>query len=194
MKSLFVAGLDEAGRGPLAGPVVAACVVLNPDKPNPELKDSKLLSHKQREILFDWIIEHAESFGIAEASVEEIDQLNIHHASLLAMKRAYEKITIMPHEALVDGKFCPALPCSTRAIVGGDKLVPAISAASILAKVTRDRLMTKIDQDFPHYGFAKHKGYPTKEHLHSLRTHGILSIHRRSYAPIKLLLEENNQV
>lgn len=185
---MLIAGLDEAGRGPLAGPVIAACVILNPEKPITELKDSKKLSEKQREYLFEIIQRDALDFAIAEASVAEIDALNIHHASLLAMQRAYMKIKIPVTKAYVDGKFVPEIGCESQAIIGGDDLIPCISAASILAKVTRDRLMATYDNQYPEYGFSKHKGYPTPLHLNRLKQLGICDIHRKSYAPVKRIM------
>lgn len=186
LPSLFlIAGVDEAGRGPLAGPVVAAAVILNDARPIPGLNDSKKLSAKRREALFLEICEHAEAYAIAEASVQEIDTLNILQASLLAMQRAVEALPIPPHKILVDGTFCPKVLMASKAIIGGDALIPAISAASILAKVYRDRLMDALDQTYPEYGFAKHAGYGTKFHLAALQKHGATPIHRLSFAPLR---------
>ncbi len=185
---LNIAGIDEAGRGPLAGPVTAACVFI-PVKSRKlsfwaEVTDSKKLSAKKREYLFSHIQEHS-VYGIAEASALEIDALNIHHATLLAMKRAYETCSIVDidHRALVDGKFCPAIACKAQAVVGGDAKHVEIGAASILAKVTRDRLMHQLDTLFPVYGWAKNAGYGTAEHLAAITAHGITDHHRKSYAP-----------
>lgn len=184
----FIAGVDEAGRGPLAGPVIAAAVILNPEMPILGLADSKQLSEKEREILFAIIQEKALAFSIGRAEADEIDSINILQASLLAMKRAVEGLTIQPTLALIDGNKSPKLSCETKAIVRGDQLEPAISAASILAKVTRDREMVMLHEIYPAYNFAKHKGYPTKEHMIALAKHGPCAIHRRSYAPVAMLL------
>jgi ribonuclease HII len=180
------AGVDEAGRGPLAGPVYAAAVILDPAKPIiPGLTDSKRLSAKQRDRLFDVIQQEALAFAIARAEVEEIDALNILQASLLAMQRAVAALTIQPVLALIDGNRCPVLTCSTRAIIGGDLTEPAISAASILAKVSRDREMHLLDEQYPGYGFAVHKGYPTKAHVAALERLGITPVHRLSFGPVR---------
>ncbi|MBM4228716.1 MAG: ribonuclease HII [Gammaproteobacteria bacterium] len=184
----LVAGVDEAGRGPLAGPVVAAAVILDPQHPIPGLADSKKLSARRREILFDAIEARAHAHAVALATVEEIDALNIHHASLLAMQRAVAALSVVPTLVLVDGKTCPALPCAARAIIKGDATEPAISAASILAKVTRDRLMEALAAEWPMYGYVKHKGYPTAEHLAALACHGASPFHRRSFAPVAAVL------
>jgi len=184
----YIAGVDEAGRGPLAGPVVAAAVILNPDKPIPGLKDSKVLSEKKREALYDLIISDALSFAVAEASVEEIDLHNIFQASLMAMQRAVSALSIQPTQALIDGKHCPKLLCDTHAIVQGDRLIEAISAASILAKVTRDRQMVEAAKLYPDYGFDRHKGYPTRAHREAIQQYGVLPIHRRSFGPVKACL------
>ena len=181
---MLIAGIDEAGRGPLAGPVMAAVVILNPEKPIVGLADSKKLTAKQREALFTKIQEDALFWAVAHAEVEEIDRINILRATLLAMQRAVAALPIIPHLALIDGNCSPQLPCETRTIVRGDQLEPAISAASILAKVTRDREMHILHQQFPEYGFAKHKGYPTKEHIAALQQYGPCRIHRYSYAPV----------
>ncbi len=183
-----VAGVDEVGRGPLAGPVVAAAVILDPSRPIDGLADSKALTEKRREALFDIIREHAAAWCIAEASVEEIDQLNILQASLLAMRRAVTGLEIRPTRALVDGNRDPGLDCETRLVIGGDAIEPAIGAASILAKVARDRAMIKLDQAHPGYGLAGHKGYPTPAHLAALERLGASPLHRRSFAPVKRVL------
>jgi ribonuclease HII len=185
MTSQIVAGVDEAGRGPLAGPVVAAAVILPKSHTIEGLNDSKKLSEKKREQLFEQIKSEAISYSICEASVEEIDELNILHASMLAMQRSIESLSVQPHLVLIDGNRCPNTAVPTKAIVGGDALEPTISAASILAKVTRDRLMREMDTLYPDFGFAKHKGYPTKEHREKLIRHGPCAIHRRSYAPVQ---------
>ena len=183
-----MAGVDEAGRGPLAGPVVAAAVILDELHPIRGLKDSKTLSEKRREALFDEIRAKALCCCIAEASVEEIDQLNILHATMLAMKRAVEGLRLLPAKVLVDGNRLPVLRVPGEAVVKGDAKVPAISAASILAKVHRDRLCTRMHDEFPQYGFATHKGYPTPDHLAALRTHGAAPVHRRSFGPVRQAL------
>lgn len=187
-KNLLIAGVDEAGRGPLAGPVVAAAVILNPEHPITGLDDSKKLSAKKRENLFDEICKKAKAFAIAEASVAEIDELNILQASLLAMQRAVNQLNLQPDKILVDGTFCPKVNMLSEAIIDGDAKVQEISAASILAKVYRDRLMQKLDQEHPGYGLAQHAGYPTKLHLQALQTLGISPIHRKSFAPVRALL------
>ena len=184
----LVAGVDEAGRGPLAGPVVAAAVILDDRQPIAGLADSKVLSLRKRERLFDEIRAKALACCIAEASVEEIDRLNILQASLLAMRRAVEGLRLVPRRVLVDGNQLPVLNMPAAAIVSGDAKVPAISAASILAKVYRDRLCLALDRDYPDYGFAAHKGYPTAAHLAALRQHGACPVHRRSYAPVRAVL------
>jgi ribonuclease HII len=180
-----VGGVDEAGRGPLAGPVVAAAVILDELRPVPGLADSKALSPGRRERLFDAIRERALCCAIAEASVEEIDRLNILQATLLAMQRAVQALRLPPRHVLVDGNRLPVLPMPAEAVVRGDATVPAISAASILAKVHRDRLCDALQERFPQYGFGAHKGYPTPEHLDALRTHGPCAAHRRSFAPVR---------
>ena len=184
----LMAGVDEAGRGCLAGPVVAAAVILDDLHPIRGLADSKLLSAKRREALYDEIRAKALACCVAEASVEEIDQLNILQATLLAMRRAVQGLRLSPHRVLVDGNRLPQLTMPAAAIVKGDSKVPAISAASILAKVHRDRLCEVLHQAYPAYGFAVHKGYPTAEHLLALRTHGACVLHRRSYAPVRAVL------
>lgn len=184
----LLCGVDEVGRGPLAGDVVTAAVILDPDHPIVGLADSKKLSEKKRERLFDDIITHAKAYCIARASVDEIDTLNILQASLLAMKRAVEGLVVQPEHVLVDGNKIPRWGYSSQAVVSGDARVECIAAASILAKVTRDREMVLADVDYPGYGFAQHKGYPTKVHLQALANLGISNIHRRSYGPVKKYL------
>ncbi len=184
----LIAGIDEAGRGPLAGPVVAAAVILDPQKPIAGLADSKKLSEKQREYLFALIQERALAWAVGRAEVEEIDRVNILQATFLAMQRAVAALKMTPHLALIDGNRSPKLPCKTKAIIRGDETEAVISAASIVAKVTRDREMILLDKQFPNYGFAKHKGYPTEEHIKALKKHGPSIIHRRSYAPVASLL------
>jgi ribonuclease HII len=181
----LMAGVDEAGRGPLAGPVVAAAVILDDLQPIAGLADSKVLTERSRERLFDEIRAKALAFCIAQASVEEIDRLNILHATMLAMKRAVEGLRLKPAQVLVDGNRVPVLRIPAEAIVKGDAKVPAISAASILAKVHRDRLCLAMHELYPHYGFAVHKGYPTAAHLQALKVHGPCDIHRQSYAPVR---------
>jgi ribonuclease HII len=181
----IICGVDEAGRGPLAGPVVAAAVILNPKRRIRGLDDSKVLSAKKREELYDKIIERSLAYCVASASVEEIDTLNILHATMLAMRRAVEGLSIMPTLAKIDGNRCPTLTIRSEAIVSGDALVPCISAASILAKVTRDRMLLQLHQDFPLYGFDAHAGYGTPQHLLALREHGPCLHHRRSFAPVR---------
>lgn len=190
-ETLLIAGVDEAGRGPLAGPVLAAAVILDPNKPIAGLADSKKLTANKRDRLYDIICRDALAFAIAEASVEEIDRLNILHASLLAMQRAVEQLPINPELALIDGNRCPKLPCAARAIVKGDATEPAISAASILAKVTRDRLLLQYEALYPGYGFAEHKGYPTASHIKALAALGALPIHRRSFGPVREILQRS---
>lgn len=184
----LVAGVDEAGRGPLAGPVVAAAVILDDLQPIRGLADSKVLGPAARERLFDEIHAKALAFCIAEACVEEIDRLNILQATMLAMRRAVEGLRLLPQKVLVDGNRLPVLKITAEAIVGGDAKVASISAASILAKVHRDRLCAELDARFPAYGFAAHKGYATPEHLEALRRHGACEVHRRSYAPVRQAL------
>jgi ribonuclease HII len=183
-----VAGVDEAGRGPLAGPVVAAAVILDSAAPVAGIKDSKKLSAVKREALSVEIKASALAWSIASASVEEIDSLNILHASLLAMKRAVDSLSLSPRVVLVDGNRAPALTCECYTAVKGDAWVPAIGAASILAKVERDRIMLEADRLLPNYGFASHKGYPTRIHIEALEREGVSEIHRRSYAPVRRLL------
>jgi ribonuclease HII len=186
-----VAGVDEVGRGPLAGPVVTAAVILDPERPIAGLADSKALSEKRREALFDEIKEKAMAWAIGRAEVEEIDELNILQATMLAMQRAVAALDIRPNHVLVDGNRCPDLPCSSEAIIKGDGTVPAISAASIIAKVTRDREMVVMDAEFPGYGLAGHKGYPTKAHIAALQELGVTPMHRRSFAPVRRLLDDD---
>ena len=186
----LTAGVDEVGRGPLAGDVVTAAVILDPDKPIVGLNDSKKLTEKKRLVLFDEIKEKALSYSIARASIDEIDSLNILQASLLAMKRAVETLPIQPQYVLVDGNKLPKWRYPAKAVVKGDSLHACIAAASILAKVTRDAEMDALALQFPNYGFASHKGYPTKVHLDALREHGITPFHRRSYAPVRKIVEE----
>lgn len=184
-----IAGVDEAGRGPLVGTVVAAAVILDPNNPIAGLNDSKKLSEKKREKLFIEIQEKALAWAIADASPAEIDELNILQASLLAMRRAVEALQVQPDQVLVDGNKIPQgllMPCE--AVVGGDALHAEISAASILAKVTRDRQMLELDQKFPQFGFAKHKGYPTKAHFEAIALHGVTTEHRRSFGPVRKAL------
>ncbi len=184
-----LAGVDEVGRGPLAGPVVAAAVILDPARPIPGLNDSKKLSAKRRTALAAQIRESALAWSLGRAEVEEIDAINILQASLLAMRRAVEGLSLSPAMALVDGNRCPSLTCPAQAVVRGDALVPAISAASIIAKVSRDLEMIELDARYPGYGLAQHKGYPSRVHLAALDSLGVLPIHRRSYAPVRRLLE-----
>lgn len=185
-----VAGVDEVGRGPLAGPVVTAAVILDPEQPIDGLADSKALSEKRREVLFDEIKAKAKAWAIGRAEVEEIDELNILQATMLAMQRAVAGLDISPNHVLVDGNRCPDLPCSSEAIIKGDGKIPAISAASIIAKVTRDREMVVMDGEYPGYGLAGHKGYPTKAHIAALQELGVTPIHRRSFAPVRRLLDD----
>ncbi|MEW5756646.1 MAG: ribonuclease HII [Pseudomonadota bacterium] len=185
----LIAGVDEVGRGPLAGPVVAAAVILDPNNPIAGLADSKKLTEKKRELLFDEIQRKALAWAIGRAEVEEIDRINILQASLLAMQRAVAGLNPAPDHALIDGNRCPVLRCTAQAIIKGDDKVPAISAASILAKVTRDREMTEMDALYPGYGLAQHKGYPSPIHLQALTELGVTPIHRRSFKPVKDLLE-----
>ena len=185
----YFAGVDEVGRGPLAGPVVAAAVILDPARPIAGLADSKKLTERRREQLDVEIREHALCWALGRAEVEEIDQINILQASLLAMKRAVEALPIRPEHALIDGKFCPDLSCSSAAVIGGDGLVPVIGAASIIAKVARDREMVEMAVRYPGYGFEKHKGYPTRVHLEALERLGVTEIHRLSFGPVKRLLK-----
>lgn len=182
-------GVDEAGRGPLAGAVYAAAVILDPRRPIAGLKDSKKLSAANRVRLAHEIRQHALAWAVATASVAEIESLNILHASLLAMRRAVLRLDPAPELALIDGNRCPALPCAARAIVKGDDLEPAISAASILAKTERDKEMARLADIYPQYGFDRHAGYPTEEHLRALAEHGPCPEHRRGFGPVKRLLD-----
>ena len=188
MVDALVCGVDEAGRGPLAGPVFAAAAVLDPARPITGLADSKILSEKRRMALADAIRTRALAWAVAFATVEEIDRLNILRASLLAMRRALERLSLTPTEVLVDGRYCPEMNLPIRAIVRGDATVAAISAASILAKTGRDAEMRRLHDRFPQYGFDRHKGYPTPEHLDALRRHGVCEVHRRSFAPVRRIL------
>jgi len=187
---LLGAGVDEVGRGPLAGDVVAAAVILDPEQPIVGLNDSKKLTEKRRESLFVEIQEKAKSFCVARASVAEIDDINILQASLLAMKRAVEGLDIAPEHVWVDGNKLPKWTFAAEAVVKGDSRVAAISAASILAKVVRDREMVAFDAVYPGYGFAGHKGYPTKVHMEAVDRLGVTAIHRTSFAPIRAKLEQ----
>ncbi len=184
----LIAGVDEAGRGPLAGPVVAAAVILDDLNPIAGLSDSKKLSAARREKLFDEIRAKALCCSIAQASVEEIDEINILQATMLAMRRAVEGLRLKPAKVLVDGNRLPVLDVLAEAIVKGDATVPAVSAASILAKVTRDRWCAQLDQQYPQYGFAGHKGYGTAEHLAALQAHGACPEHRKTFAPVTQVL------
>jgi len=186
----YVAGVDEVGRGPLAGPVVAAAVILDPQRPIDGLADSKALSAARRDVLAVQIREQALAWAIGRAEHEEIDRINILQASLLAMRRAVLALSQTPDFALIDGNRCPPLPCPAQAIIRGDSSVAAISAASILAKVTRDAEMAQLDTLYPGYGFANHKGYPTKTHIAALASLGVTPIHRRSFGPVKKVLQD----
>ncbi len=186
----LVAGVDEVGRGPLCGPVVTAAVILDPARPILGLNDSKKLSEVRREALFEEICEKALAWCIARAEVEEIDRLNILHATMLAMQRAVEGLSVTPRLALIDGNRCPQLSVPSAPVIQGDGQVPAIAAASILAKVSRDREMCALDLCYPGYGLAGHKGYPTAAHLEALQRLGPTNIHRRSFAPVRNLLEQ----
>lgn len=190
MSELLVCGVDEVGRGPLAGPVVAAAVILDPGRPIDGLADSKVLSERRREALFEVIRERALAWSLGRAEVAEIDELNILQASLLAMRRAVAALPSLPGLALIDGNRVPELDCQARAIVGGDASEPCISAASILAKVTRDREMVALDARYPGYGLARHKGYPTAAHMAALAALGVSAIHRRSFAPVRRLIDQ----
>jgi ribonuclease HII len=187
---LLIAGADEAGRGPLAGDVVAAAVILDADHPITGLDDSKQLSSSRRAKLMDAIVRHATAYAIARASVQEIDQFNILQASLLAMKRAVLALKPQPDYVYVDGNRCPLWQYQSKAVVGGDGRIQSIAAASILAKVTRDDDLQKLDRDYPGYGFARHKGYPTAAHLEALRTLGPSPVHRRSFRPVAALFDQ----
>jgi ribonuclease HII len=185
----IVAGVDEAGRGPLAGPVVVAAVVLDPGISIPGLDDSKKLSEKRREELFPLIMERSVAWAVVEVGRDVIDRVNILQATMLGMKKAVEQLVPAPSLALVDGNRAPDLECRVRTIIQGDSLEPAISAASILAKVTRDRVMNELHVSYPDYGFDRHKGYPTAEHLSCLARLGPCAAHRRSFAPVRKLLQ-----
>ena len=186
----LVAGVDEAGRGPLAGPVVAGAVILDPRKSIDGLQDSKRLTAARREVLYEKIREKAMAWAVASADVGEIDRINILQATMLAMQRAVAALLPAAEYALIDGNRCPVLACPAEAIVKGDSRVPAISAASIMAKVTRDREMLSLDLQYPGYGLARHKGYPSKAHIEALETLGVTPIHRRSYAPVRRVMEK----
>jgi len=187
----LVAGVDEAGRGPLAGPVMAAAVVLGTGNPIVGLADSKLLTARRRAVLADEIRTKATAWCVASASVEEIDRLNILQATLLAMQRAVKGLPVRVDLAMIDGNQRPALDCQTSLIIKGDRTVPAISAASILAKVDRDSLMLDLDREYPMYGFNVHKGYPTAAHLLALTQHGACPAHRKSFGPVKKVITKN---
>jgi len=187
-RGVLICGVDEAGRGPLAGPVIAGAVILDPARPIPGLADSKLLSAPRREALAAEIKLHAAAWTTASASVEEIDTLNILQASLLAMRRAVEELAVVPDQVLVDGLHCPVLAIPARGVVRGDATLASISAASIIAKVARDAEMRALHRMHPHYGFDRHKGYPTVAHLAALRAYGACAAHRRSFAPVRGVL------
>ena len=184
----LICGVDEAGRGPLAGPVFAAAVILNPAKPIDGLRDSKKLTEAKRDLLAIQIKSDALAWSIAQCSEEEIDTLNILQATMLAMRRAIEGLSVVPTLALIDGNRCPIISIRAEAIVKGDDKVPAISAASILAKTARDAALMTLHQQYPHYAFDQHKGYPTALHMERLQLHGVSPVHRRSYAPVRALL------
>jgi len=181
---MLIVGVDEAGRGPLAGPVVAAAVILNPDRKIRGLRDSKILPQLKRERLADKIREHALAWSVGVAAVDEIDRLNILQATMLAMRRAVQGLGMTPEEALVDGDRCPDLGCPTHPIVKGDRDIAVISAASIIAKTERDAMLVALDAQFPGYGFAENKGYGTPDHIAALNRHGPCAAHRRSFAPV----------
>jgi ribonuclease HII len=193
MSLLWICGVDEAGRGPLVGSVVAGAVVLDPNNPIEGLKDSKKLTAARREYLYEQIMENAKAWGVGEASPAEIDEINILQATMLAMRRAIEDLTTRlgawPDKALIDGNRCPELPIAAEAIVKGDAKEPAISAASIVAKVTRDRQMMALHELHPEYGFAQHMGYPTEAHFSALKQYGACDQHRRSFSPVRRVLE-----
>ena len=193
MSLIWVCGVDEAGRGPLVGAVVAGAVVLDPSNPIEGLRDSKKLTPARREFLYEQIMEKAKAWGVGQASPTEIDDINILQATMLAMRRAIEDLTVRlgawPDKALIDGNRCPELPISAEAIIKGDAKEPAISAASIIAKVTRDRQMQALDRLHPQYGFAQHMGYPTEAHFAALKEFGACDEHRRSFAPVRKVLE-----
>lgn len=181
---MLIAGVDEAGRGPLAGPVVAAAVILDPGRRVRGLRDSKLLTPQARAELAIEIRDRAVAWAVAESDVGEIDTLNILQATLLAMRRAIERLTTRPDVVWIDGLHCPPLECPARGIVDGDRLIAGIAAASILAKTSRDAMLVELDRSYPEYGFARHKGYATPEHLVALRQHGPCPAHRRFFAPV----------
>jgi len=187
----LICGVDEAGRGPLAGPVFAAAVILDPSRPVEGLRDSKKLTEARRDALAEQIKERALAWSIAQCSESEIDTLNILHASMLAMRRAIEGLRPVPTLALIDGNRCPVMSFRAQAIIKGDDKVPAISAASILAKTARDAALMLLHAQYPEYAFDRHKGYPTALHLERLRQHGVSPVHRRSYAPVRALLAES---
>jgi ribonuclease HII len=189
--SVVICGVDEAGRGPLAGPVYAAAVILDPARRVNGLADSKVLNAGRRELLAGRIKERAVAWAVAYASVEEIDAINIFRASLLAMRRAVEALSVAPEEALIDGTHCPDLACRSRAIIDGDASHKVISAASILAKTARDAEMARLHERFPQYGFDRHKGYSTAEHLELLTKHGPCEIHRRSFEPVRVFFAKD---
>lgn len=197
-QQLIYCGVDEAGAGPLCGDVVAAAVILDPNNPIAMLNDSKKLTEKKREALFPEIMEKALAFCVARATVDEIDEINILHARMLAMTRAINGLSLQPMHALIDGNRLPLnMCCEGTAIVKGDALVAAISAASVLAKVTRDHDMIELDKHFPMYGLAKHKGYPTKAHIealneYGLQKNGVYEIYRKTYGPVKLILQQGS--
>lgn len=187
---LLVAGVDEVGRGPLAGPVVTAAVILDPDNPIEGLMDSKKLTESRREQLAEIIKLNCLAWSIGRAEVQEIDEINILQATMLAMQRAVAGLSPAPDHVQIDGNRCPELPCTAEAIIKGDGTVPAISAASIIAKVTRDREMVEMDALYPGYGLAGHKGYPTRKHMEALIDLGVTPIHRRSFAPVRRALDQ----
>lgn len=189
----LVAGVDEAGRGPLAGPVVAGAVILDPRNPIEGLQDSKRLTAARREHLYGEIQQKALAWAVAHADVGEIDRINILQATMLAMQRAVEALQPAAEFALIDGNRCPSLACPAQSVVKGDSRVAAISAASIMAKVTRDREMLSLDRQYPGYGLAQHKGYPSKAHIEALERLGVTPVHRRSYAPVRRVLEKQEQ-
>lgn len=191
--SEVICGVDEAGRGPLAGPVYAAAVILDPARPIDGLRDSKKLTEAKRDELAIQIKAYSLAWAIAKCSESEIDRLNILQASMLAMRRAIKALKVAPTLALIDGNRCPVIPIKSEAIIQGDDKVPAISAASILAKTARDAALIKLHKRYPHYGFDQHKGYPTELHLERLRMHGVSPVHRKSYAPVRELLAMSAQ-
>jgi len=193
MSLIWICGVDEAGRGPLVGAVVAGAVVLDPNNPIEGLKDSKKLTPAKREFLYEQIMSKAKAWGVGEATPAEIDEINILQATMLAMRRAIEDLTTRlgawPNKALIDGNRCPELPIAAEAIIKGDTKEPAISAASIVAKVTRDRQMMALHEQHPQYGFAQHMGYPTEAHFAALKQYGACDQHRRSFSPVRKVLE-----